>query len=120
MEDLPLFLERLARVQSDSMQPLADVLAEAQAESLRSATIVAITPDWPSPRLAEVLRGGDAQGGASFVFALDAESFRAGRPGLPDSLAGPNVLRVRRGDDLTALLEGTGLEGTGLEGTHHG
>ena len=109
-EDMPFLLERLARVQADSMQPLADVLAE-HADSLRSATVVAITPDWPNPRLRGSLSQGDAQGGASFVFALDAGSFRTGVPGLPDSAAGPNVLLVRRGDDLTALLGSSALEG---------
>jgi uncharacterized protein (DUF58 family) len=108
--DMPLFLERLARVQADSMQPLADVLAEDRADSLRSATVVAITPDWPSPRLAEALRDSDAQGGTSFVFALDASSFRTGLPGLPASAGGANVTLVRRGDDLAALLERGGLE----------
>ena len=104
-ESLPEFLETLARVQAGSLQPLAEVLAEDRSGVL-PATLVAITPDWPSPRLAEVLAAGDARGGRTFVFALDTASFRAGGPGLPDSLAGPSVAVVRRGDSLAALLEG--------------
>jgi uncharacterized protein (DUF58 family) len=104
-EEMPLFLERLARVQSDSLQTLAEVLDADRAGSNRSATVIAITPDWPQPRLREVLDSGDALGGQSFVFALDAGSFRSGPPSLPDSLAGSNVCLVRRGDNLTALLE---------------
>ena len=103
--ELPVFLERLARVQSDSLQPLAEVLAQHR-DSLRSATLVAVTPDWPSPRLAQTLADAEGRGGASFVFALDAASFRTGTPGLPDSAAGASVTLVRRGDDLAALLEG--------------
>jgi uncharacterized protein (DUF58 family) len=110
-DDMPVFLERLARVQADSMQTLADVLAEDRENSLGSATIVAITPDWPNPRLAEALQGSDAQGGTSFVFALDAASFRTGMPSRPDFGAEANVTLVRRGDDLAALLERGGLEG---------
>ena len=104
-EALPEFLETLARVQATSLQTLADVLAEDRSGGL-PATLLAITPDWPSPRLAEALQNGDARGGRAFVFALDAASFRAGGPGLPDSLAGPSVSLVRRGDNLAALLEG--------------
>jgi len=117
VEDMPLFLERLARVKADSLQPLADVLAEDQTNSPRQAALLIITPDWPSPRLAELL--GDAPDGAGFVFALDAASFRAGTPGLPEALAGPNVTIIRRGDDLAALLD-TGLEASGLERNENG
>ena len=103
--EMPIFLERLARVQAASAQTLAEVLAADRANSLRSATVLAITPDWPSPRLSEVLGEGNALGGLSAVFALDAASFRTGKPGLPDSPAGPEIILIRRGDDLTALLE---------------
>ena len=109
-EEMPRFLEHLARVQSDSLQTLADVLAEDRAGSNRSATVITITPDWPSSRLLEVLNAGDALGGQSFVFALDAGSFRTGLPGLTDSLGAPNVCLVRRGDNLAALLESQGTE----------
>jgi len=112
VQDMPIFLERLARVKADSLQPLADVLAEDQTNSPRQAALLMITPDWPNPRLAELL--GDAPDGAGYVFALDAASFRAGTPGLPEALAGPNVTIIRRGDDLAALLD-TGLEASGLE-----
>ncbi len=103
-EALPEFLEMLARVSATALQTLADVLAEDRAGRL-PATVIAITPDWPAPRLAEALHG-DAQGSPAFVFALDAASFRAGGPGLPDSLAGPAVTLIRRGDSLAVLLEG--------------
>ncbi len=101
VEDMPLFLEKLARVQADSLQPLAEVLAEDQASRPRQAALMAITPDWPSSRLSEAL--GDTVGGTG-VFALDAASFRTGTPGLPQSLLGPDVTVIRRGDDLAALL----------------
>ena len=104
-EALPEFLETLARVQATSLQPLAEVIAEDQSTGL-PATVLAITPAWPSPRLSEILYAGDARGSRSFVFALDAASFRAGGPGLPDSVGGPTVTLVRRGDNLAALLEG--------------
>jgi len=101
VEDMPLFLEKLARVQADSLQPLAEVLVEDRTSSPRQAALLAITPDWPSPRLSEALA--DTPGG-TLVFALDAASFRIGAPGLPESPAGPNVTVIRRGDDLAAML----------------
>ena len=104
-ESLPGFLETLARVQAASLQTLAEVIEGDRSGGL-PATVLAVTPDWPSPRLTEVLQDGDARGSRSFVFALDAASFRASGPGLPDSLAGPSVTLVRRGDNLAALLEG--------------
>ena len=104
-EEMARFLERLARVNADSLQTLAEALAADRAESRRSATILVITPDWPNPRLSEVLRDEETLGGMSFVFALDASSFRTGVPGLPETQAVPGVTRVRRGDDLAALLE---------------
>ena len=103
--EMPRFLERLARVQADSLQPLAEVLAEDRADSPRPTTTIAITPEWPNPRLTEVLKDSDALGGASFVLALDAGSFRTGLPTVPDSLGGPNTRIIRRGDDLAAALE---------------
>ena len=108
-EDLPLFLERLARVQADSLQTLADVLADDRAGS-RPVTTIAITPDWPNPRLSEVLQEGEMLGGTSFVFALDGASFRTGMPGLSDALAGPSTRLVRRGDDLAELLGAQEME----------
>jgi len=107
VEDMPLFLETLARVQADSLQPLAEVLAEDRASSPRQAALLAITPDWPNLRLSEALA--DTPGGAG-MFALDAASFRAGTPGLPESLAGLNVTIIRRGDDLAALLGSSEME----------
>ncbi len=103
---LPEFLERLARAEADALQTLAGALLEDRAETLRPATIIAITPDWPSPALAEALRDAEALGSACFVFALDAASFRTGAPGLPDAPGSSAVCRIRRGDDLTLLLEG--------------
>ena len=114
-EEMPFFLETLARVQPGSLQPLADVLAEDRAGGSRAATVIAITPDWPNSPLQEVLRDADTLGGQSYVFALDAGSFRSALPGLPDSLGGPNVCLIRRGDDLTALLESGGTESQGME-----
>ncbi len=105
-EELPRFLETLARVQAASGQTLADVLAEDRAGGQGAATTVAITPDWPNSHLSEVLQNGEAQGSRFFVFALDAASFRAGGLPLPSSAAGPSVTVVRRGESLTALLEG--------------
>ena len=99
------FLEILARVQAASMQPLAEVILDDRTGS-GPATLVAVTPDWPSPRLQEVLQAGDARGSRFFVLALDAASFRAGGPGLPDSLASSTVTLVRRGDAIATLLEG--------------
>lgn len=111
-DEMPLFLERLARVQADSLQPLADVLTEDQ-RNHRPAVLLAITPDWPNARLTEVLQESDARGGASFLFALDTESFRSGRPGLPESLGSASTRLVRRGDDLALLLEAQEIGRTG-------
>ena len=102
-DDLPLFLERLARVQATSVQTLAEVLAEDGADGPHHATILAITPDWPSPRLLEMLES--APGAVGWVFALDAASFRTGASSLPASPEEANVTVIRRGDDLAALLE---------------
>ena len=113
-EDLPIFLERLARVQASSMQTLAEVLAEDQAGSPQASTLVAVTPDWPNPRLSEALRNGGL-GGRSFVFALDAASFRTGKPSLPLPAAEASVLLVRRGADLVALLESGRLDAGSLD-----
>ncbi|MGI4790435.1 MAG: DUF58 domain-containing protein [Janthinobacterium lividum] len=104
-EELPRFLELLARVQSDSLQTLADVLAEDKTGSQRPATFIAITPEWPNPSLMDQLQNRDMLGGQSFIFALDAASFRTGMPGLPSSLGTPNTRLVRLGDDLATLLE---------------
>ena len=104
-EEMPRFLETLARVQANSLQTLADVIAEDRDSSFSPATTLAITPDWPNAQLAETLHNGEARGSRFFVFALDAASFRTGGPGLTTALADPSVTLVRRGDDLTALLE---------------
>ena len=104
-EEMPRVLETLARVTADSAASLADVLDADRAAGGRATTLVAITPDMQAPRLAECLEDWEARGGQSFGFALDAASFRTGRPGLPEWLGGPGVRAVRRGDDLRALLE---------------
>ena len=104
-QEMLRFLETLARVQADSLQTLADVVAEDRDSNFSPATTIAITPDWPNARLAETLHSGEARGSRFFVFALDAASFRTGGPGLTTALADPSVTLVRRGDDLTALLE---------------
>ena len=111
---LPEFLERLARVDADAVLSLAGALLEDRAGTPRPATIVAITPDWPNPALAEMFQDAEALGSAWFVFALDAASFRSSSPGLPDASGNPNVCHVRRGDDLTLLLEGQAHGRTGL------
>ena len=107
--ELPRFLDLLARVQAGSLQSLAEVLAADRAEAGggRAATVLAITPDWPAPRLAALLAAAEAQGSPAYVFALDAASFRTGSPGLTPAEASPgSVCPVRRGDDLVRLLEG--------------
>jgi len=103
-EQMPRFLETLARAQADAALPLADVLA-AELSPSQAATLVTITPAAADPRLQGWLAGWEARGGQHFGFALDAASFRAGRPGLPASWGGPSTRVVRRGDDLQALME---------------
>lgn len=105
IEEMPRFLETLARVQADSLQTLADVITEDRDGNLGQATLFAITPGWPNAQLAETLQNGEARGSRFFVLALDAASFRTGGPSLIPALAGPSVAIIRRGDDLTALLE---------------
>jgi len=104
-EEMPRFLETLARVQATATRSLADVLEADGAAGGRAATLVTITPDAPDPRLTERLEEWTARGGQRFGFALDAASFRAGRPALPDSFGGSGVRVVRRGDDLRTILE---------------
>lgn len=106
-EEMPRFLEALARVQADASRTLAQTLAQDQAAGFAAATLVALTPDFPDPALAAFLEEWQARGGQSFGLALDADSFRTGRAGLPDSYGAPAVRVVRRGDDLVSLLEGS-------------
>ncbi len=88
-------------------QTLAETLEEDRAAGAQAATLVLITPDFADPRLAAFLEEWQMRGGQHFGLALDADSFRAGRVGLPDSFGGPTVRVVRRGDDLQAVLEGS-------------
>ena len=104
-EEMPRFLETLARVQATAAQSLADVLDTDQTPGDRAATLVTITPDASDPHLVERLEEWDARGGQHFGFALDADSFRSGRPALPNSFGGAGVRVVRHSDDLRTLLE---------------
>lgn len=102
---MPLFLETLARVQPDTLQDLAETLVQDRRTGLPAATLVFISPEAQNPGLTDFLEDWDARGGQHFGLALDAASFRTGRPGLPDSLGGLSVRVVRRGDDLQTILE---------------
>ena len=105
-EQMPQFLEALARVRPDATQTLAALLSSDQRLGSSAATLVAITPDYADPRLADFLADWEARGGQSFGLALDPGSFRTGRPTLPDGYGGANARVVRRGADLQATLEG--------------
>ena len=107
-DEMPQFLESLARVRADSPQTLAARLAEDQEGRAAAATLVVVTPGYDDPRLASFLADWESRGGQCFGLALDAASFRTGRAGLPDPYGGPNVRVVRRGADLQATLEGSG------------
>lgn len=101
-------LETLARAEANSPLTLAALLGR-YAGPVGAATLVYITPDAGNPELAAALREYEARGARAFGFALDANSFRSGRSGearREASGAGGPVLRVRRGDDLTQILEG--------------
>jgi len=104
-QDMPRLLETLARVQADSPLALADVLDADRSAGGAAATLVLITPDAADARLAERLEDWAARGGQCFGFALDADSFRTGLPGLPDTFGGADMRVVRHGDDLRTLLE---------------
>ena len=106
-EEMPRFLETLARAEANSPLSLAETLAGDQAGAGQAATLVLITPDFADPRLSAFLEEWQARGGQHFGLALDPDSFRVGKPGLPDSFGGPSVRVVRRGDDLQAILEGS-------------
>lgn len=104
-EEMPRFLEALARLEANSSQTLAETLEADQAEGAPSATLVAVTPDFENSRLAAFLAEWDARGGQHFGFALDSASFRAGSSRLSGRWEDPAVRLVRRGDDLQTLLE---------------
>jgi len=106
-EEMPRFLEVLARAEANAPQSLAETLVQNLESGAAAATLVAITPNYSDPRLAAFLEEWEARGGQCFGLALDADSFRAGRNGLLDSYDGPNVRVARRGDDLSSLLEGS-------------
>ena len=99
------FLERLARVRADAAPPLADVLESEMGEVRGESTLILITPAAGDGRLTRQVERWQAQGGQTFQFLLDAESFRTGTPGLPETLRAPNTRLVRRGDNLRDLLE---------------
>ena len=102
---MPSLMETLTRVEADSDQTLADTLEADRALGYGTAmVVVTITPDPRNARLQTILADGEARGDRHFGFALDAESFRSGRAGLPVFL-GESVRVVRRGDDLRAILE---------------
>ena len=101
---MPRLLETLTRVEADSDQTLTSVLEADSVLGNGATTLVTITPEAQSARLQTLSTDWEARGGQRFGFALDAESFRTGRPGLPDSM-GEQVRVVRRGDDLRTILE---------------
>ncbi len=88
IDEMPRFLDLLARAQADSPQTLASALREDQSGRAQTATLVVVTPDFSNPPLLGFLEEWTTRGGQHFGLALDAGSFRAGRPGLPDSLGG--------------------------------
>ena len=104
-EELPRFLERLARAQADSSQPLVETLEADRAAGAPAATLVVISPDFGNARLTSFLQEWSARGGQHFGFAFDAASFRRDPAGMSGSWDDAAVRRVRRGDDLQTLLE---------------
>lgn len=112
----PRLLEMLARANADAPQTLADVLGAVQAAGAGGGSLLYVTPDAHSPALAAAIAawGGRVQG-----WGLDRESFlpapagRKGRatPGATSVFApaplmtGSALGTVRRGDDVTAVLE---------------
>ena len=105
LNDMPRLLECLARASADAVDPLAASLEADRAEGAAAATLVLITPDFESSRLAAFLGEWSARGGQHFGFALDAASFRRDPAGQAPFRDDPSVRQVRRGDDLQSLLE---------------
>jgi len=105
LEGMPRFLESLARAQADAPLTLVETLETDRASGVPAVTLVVVSPDFENPRLASFLDEWDVRGGQHFGFALDAASFRSGPGGRAEHWDDPAVRRVRRGDDLQALLE---------------
>ena len=105
VEEMPRFLESLARAQADAPLSLAETLEADRASGGAAGTLIVVSPDFENPRLTAFLDEWDARGGQHFGFALDAASFRRGSAGRAELWDDPAVRRVQHGDDLQALLE---------------
>lgn len=109
---MPL-MERLARVEPNSTQSLAQTLTDHVALTPQGSTLICLTPV-ADPSLKSALSEYIAMGVPASVFLLDRDSFGAkhGRSGgketAKNTVLPGKVVRVGQGDDLVGVIESMG------------